>query len=335
MPKKIEMVKLDHIADLCPDDLWDQVVAATEVATKRALQESIQAPGIAACPICGSPRIASFAIKHGLNIDQCGSCDFRFTNPPPTPTQLEKFYNSEAKDIENLIFYRTRAARTPIFSKRIELIQRYVSSGSLLDVGGAIGIFVGALTEAASRFHVTVVDLNANAITELKRRYPAVAALNQDIFDHRGSYDIVTLWDTIEHLPDVNRTASHLYGLLKPGGRLFLSTPNVASFEHSVGQERHPQVEPLAHVNYFSPNNLQQLLQKHRFVDIDWVTPNGTFDIAYVNRMLQDGTADLAHIGSFLQHHLQSPEFAAGFAELISRSKLAGNVVVHARRPDC
>jgi hypothetical protein len=159
-----------------------------------------------------------------------------------------------------------------------------------------------------------------------------VQAIHGDALKHDGAYDVITLWDTIEHLPDVNRVASHLFNLLNPGGFLFLSTPNVESFEHSVGQYRHPQILPLSHVNYFSSETLGRLLKRHGFTIVDCLTPNGTFDIAYVKKMIGDGDADLAHLGNFLKQQLESPAFADDFAALISKHCLAGNLLMIAQR---
>ena len=210
---------------------------------------------------------------------------------------------------------------------------RYCTEGKLLDVGGAIGIFVDALQAARAPFKVTIVDLNADAIARVHSRHPAITALNESILGHRQSYDVVTLFDTMEHLPDVNRTAGHLFDLVRPGGYLFIAAPNMASFEYSVGMSRHPQVVPIARLSYFSPGNLRHLLERHGFHVIDFVTPNGSFDVAYVKRMLGEGTAELGNLGDFLRSHLQSADFAEDFAQLISRHGLAGNMVMISQRP--
>jgi 2-polyprenyl-3-methyl-5-hydroxy-6-metoxy-1,4-benzoquinol methylase len=327
------MVKLDNLDQLSPAELWRQRAAVGDEVAARIIGNGKLAPAITACPICGSTQLAPFATKSGLNVERCESCDFRFTNPPPSAEQLELYYNSEAKQLENLVFERSLAQRIPIFARRVELILRHCAEGRLLDVGGAIGILVDALQAANAPFDVTIVDLNADAIARVRDRHPRVTAVNESIFAHRGSYDVVTLFDTMEHIPDINRVASHLFGLVKPGGCLFIAAPNMASFEYSVGMDRHPQVVPIARVSYFSPGNLRHLLERHGFQVIDCVTPNGSFDVAYVKRMLEEGTADLGNLGEFLRRHIQSAGFAEDFAHLISRHGLAGNMVMISRRP--
>jgi 2-polyprenyl-3-methyl-5-hydroxy-6-metoxy-1,4-benzoquinol methylase len=333
MSPTIEMVKLGHIDELCPDDLWVRSLEMNKIITAQIVESGQPGASSASCPLCSGGNLELFTVKHGMRIDECDACGFRFTNPPPTADQLRVFYNSAAKTIENIIFEATRAARLPIFDRRVELINRHVVGGTLLDVGGAIGIFVDALMRTHAPFKISVVDLNEDAVNKLRARHPNVEAHHQDVFDHRGQYDVVTLWDTIEHLRDINHTASHLFNLLNPGGYLFISTPNIDSFEHWVGQHRHPQIEPLSHLNYFSSKTLRLLLDRHGFVVLDCLTPNGSFDVAYVNRMLSDGNADLGKIGEFLRDKLQTSEVAEDFAKLISKHRLAGNVVMIAKRP--
>lgn len=333
MESKVEMVKIEGVGDLCADDLWNDIATLQGELIPQISKMENANPRLAACPICSQRNLRLAVKKDGFEIDQCDACGFRFTNPPPNEAQLELFYNSKIKQLENLGFERSRAARLPIFERRLDVIRQYVSEGKLLDIGGANGIFVDAMARANAAFEVVVVDLNRDAIIKLRQNYPTVQASLGNALEHTGSYDVVTLWDTIEHLPNVNRVAAHLFNLLKPGGFLFLSTPNVHSFEHSVGQYRHPQILPLSHVNYFAPDTLGRLLHRHGFKIIDCLTPNGTFDIAYVKKMVGDGDAAMDQLGEFLKHHLESPAFADDFATLISKHRLAGNLLMIAERP--
>jgi 2-polyprenyl-3-methyl-5-hydroxy-6-metoxy-1,4-benzoquinol methylase len=333
MNPTIKMVKIGSIDDLCADDLWNEIRDLQKALVPQIAEMANSNLGLTACPICNQHDISVAVHKDGFRIDQCGSCSFRFTNPAPSEKQLEFFYNSKIKQLENIAFEGTRASRLPIFERRLSLIQQYLAGGKLLDIGGSNGIFIDAIIGARAPFEVTVVDLNRDSVAKLRQKYPTVQAIHGDALKHDGSYDVITLWDTIEHLPDVNRVASHLFSLLRPGGFLFLSTPNVHSFEHSVGQYRHPQILPLSHVNYFAPPNLTRLLERHHFRVVDCLTPNGSFDIAYINRMISDGDADLGQLGGFLKQHLQSSAFADDFAALISKHRLAGNLLMIAERP--
>lgn len=333
MASTIEMVKIASTDNLCADDLWDEILALQNELIPQIARMANTNPRLSACPICSQQNLRVAIEKDGFRIDQCGTCDFRFTNPPPGEEQLEIFYNSKIKQLENVAFEASKPTRLPIFERRLDLIRRYIAGGKLLDIGGGNGVFVDAIAQANAPFEISIVDLNRDAIAKLRREYPTVHAIYGDALKHTATYDVVTLWDTIEHLPDVNRVASHLFNLLKPGGFLILSTPNIDSFEHTVGQHRHPQILPLSHVNYFTPDNLQQLLERHNFRVADYLTPNGSFDIAYVNRMIADGSADLGQLGGFLKANLRSSAFAEDFAALISKHRLAGNLLMIAERP--
>ena len=95
-----QMVKLSDLDQLSPDDLWRRRAAIHDAVVARVLASGPLAPAITCCPICGSSQLCQFSVKSGLNIDRCASCDFQFTNPPPSAEQLNLYYNSEAKELE-------------------------------------------------------------------------------------------------------------------------------------------------------------------------------------------------------------------------------------------
>ena len=133
------MVQLNTIDELCPDDLWHCMIELDRALTPRFAAMPNPTPSLSTCPVCEHRELVTFTQKHGLRIDRCDACDFRFTNPPPSAEQRWLFYNSEIKVLENLVFDRTRPVPLPIFQRRVELIRRYVARSKLHDIGGAVG----------------------------------------------------------------------------------------------------------------------------------------------------------------------------------------------------
>ena len=91
-----------------------------------------------------------------------------------------------------------------------------------------------------------------------------------------GQFDVVTLWDVIEHIPDVHDLLQDCYRLLRPGGLLFLKTPNgegliLRSTWWSWGylplywQLVYP-ANPLEHVYHFTPATMEKILRERGFV---------------------------------------------------------------------
>lgn len=284
------------------------------------------------CPICKSSSIHAFTKKYGFNLDICSMCNHIFCNPMPSEQQLDIYYNSEMKEFENEFFLESFENRIPIFSKRISIIKEYIKSGKLLDVGSAIGIFIEALKRDRSNFQIACCDPSVDACMKLSERYSEVETFNSLIehLDKTSEYDLVTMWDTIEHIREPESVALNIKKVLKKGGYWFFSTPNTKSFEWEIAGTNHVQILPPGHINLFNLESIQALLVKTGFELVDYHTPNGSLDVTYVQKFLKENNSET--IGSFLQKNIYDIEFAESFSELLSKSKLAGNIFVIARK---
>lgn len=116
--------------------------------------------------------------------------------------------------------------RNPRYKHRSYLreVKCLVRGGRLLDVGCAYGAF---LKEAVGQFETHGCDISAYAIKIAAERVPAATVFHSDIFGIRplASYDVITCFDVLEHISDVDRALAHLLRLLKPGGALVATVP--------------------------------------------------------------------------------------------------------------
>jgi 2-polyprenyl-3-methyl-5-hydroxy-6-metoxy-1,4-benzoquinol methylase len=96
--------------------------------------------------------------------------------------------------------------------------------GVLLDIGCAYGNF---MREAVNCFEVHGCDISAHAVGIARSRVPSARIFQSDIFgiQRRGTYDAITCFDVLEHVPEVGEALLHLRGLLKPGGALVATMP--------------------------------------------------------------------------------------------------------------
>jgi SAM-dependent methyltransferase len=115
--------------------------------------------------------------------------------------------------------YRDRrvCADTDLHERAIELLRARVAPGArIADVGCGEGAF--ALRMADSGYSVCGLDV-----------VPAAARAGF-VEEHRGAFDAVVLLEVIEHVRNPWETLEFCRGLLRPGGVLLLSTPNITSF---------------------------------------------------------------------------------------------------------
>jgi len=269
-----------------------------------------------------------------FDVWRCAHCGLLFCNPYPSPAQLEHYYQSDMKAFENAFFLESFENRVRLFAPRVEILTRIKPAGSLLDVGSAIGIFIEAVRRSGAGYALTCCDLSAEVCAGLRQRFPGIEVIQSNVLDLNDArrYDVVTLWDTIEHVVDLDGLMEVLGRILADDGILVFSTPNTASFEWRIAGERHVQILPPGHVNLMNPTCIGILLERHGFAVREAHTLNASLDITYVDKLIADGTADITRLGTFLRDELSDPDFRAMLERYLIDKRRAGNIVVVAER---
>ena len=116
--------------------------------------------------------------------------------------------------------------RNPRYKHRSYLreVKCLVHGGRLLDIGCAYGAF---LKEAVGQFETHGCDISAHAVKIAAERVPAATVFHSDIFGVQSiaKYDVITCFDVLEHVSDVDRALAHLRSLIKPRGALVVTVP--------------------------------------------------------------------------------------------------------------
>lgn len=117
--------------------------------------------------------------------------------------------------------------RNPRYKHRSYLREvRRVSreGGALLDVGCAYGSF---LAEAAGEYACAGCDISGHAVEVASRRLPGVRVFQSGVLGvpPDGDYDVVTCFDVLEHVPELDAALAHLRAVLKPRGVLVITVP--------------------------------------------------------------------------------------------------------------
>lgn len=198
------------------------------------------------CPSCGL-----VVVPEGLAVDESGVSIYE--------SETSVF---EADGNEGYYFDETNFANCRL---KLAWVARDLPRGSrLLDAGANFGHF---LKVAQERYDATGIDLSPTAVRWSRERLGVRNHVGSvyDVTEPAGSYDAVTLWDVIEHLEDPLRALQRLRELLRPGGFLFLSTPDSGSpVARLLGRQWH-YLDPLQHITVFSRRNLQEALEAAGF----------------------------------------------------------------------
>jgi len=128
--------------------------------------------------------------------------------------------------------------------------------GKLLDVGCGDGRFLAKMRDLG--WEVTGVEPDGLAVEVARERFglDVHRGTLEDIRFPERTFDVVTMNHVIEHVPDPVGTLEECLRVLKPGGRLVVTTPNVESLGHRLFGKRWFHLDPPRHLYLFSARSL-------------------------------------------------------------------------------
>jgi 2-polyprenyl-3-methyl-5-hydroxy-6-metoxy-1,4-benzoquinol methylase len=220
-----------------------------------------------ACPLCGEPPPAKTREVFGpYRVVDCRSCSMRYLTPRVDEGDVPLLYGSddywEKGGSEG--GYSSYASMEPLlvrtFVRRLSRLPSHAPGARLLDVGCG----PGAGLEAARNlgYDAWGLDVSESAVAIASSRHPGrvrLGTLSHRLFS-RGFFDVITLFDVIEHVYDPRALAVDLAWHLAPEGRVVVATPNVKSLLARVTGRRWVSYKIPEHVAYFSPSTLARAL---------------------------------------------------------------------------
>lgn len=231
-----------------------------------------------ACGLCGSTRSEEFLRRGDLSLFlegefklvRCQDCGLVYMNPRPTISSLNEIYPEEYDQYTVLLRDEKSAlmkwSRSYGLRKRIKPITNRVQSGHLLDVGCATGDFLEVMkTVGIWELHGVEINASAGAYAREKLGLPIVTGSVEDAGYPAESFDVITMWNVIEHLPDPVSTLKHLAYLLKPDGILVFNTPNLDSLDAKIYGKYWIGYELPRHFFVFSMKTINELMEKAGF----------------------------------------------------------------------
>ncbi len=245
-----------------------------------------------ACPGCGSADSRTvLTLKEASGKDnglvRCRRCSLVRAGRMPSASDLAAYYERYSYDGE--LAWAVPHATTVSLDRLARQLAAYYELGRLLDVGCGAG---AVLTVMASHgWTVEGSDLSEVAVARLRAAGQEVhhGSLEQ-LSLGAGRFDVILMSELIEHLPDPRPTLAAAHRLLRPGGALFLTTPNIGSLTFRFLGARWRVVAPREHLLYFDPGALRSLLTRSGFV-VKWLTTEGLNPYEILNGLRRVRTA--------------------------------------------
>lgn len=245
--------------------------------------------------------------KNGLDICEDAATGLCFVNPQPSSEEISAIYDSSYFFKGNKYAPSSGSAVSPQRlndEKRIELVKQKIPNGKLLDVGCAKGDFLSLAKE--SGYDVAGVELSEFAAKSCIENYSIpveISTLEEANFEEE-QFDVITLWDVIEHLPDPESTIKAANRFLKPGGYLFVSTGDISSLYARVLGKRWHLMTPPEHLFFFTPDSMKALLAENGFQAEDFLYVGKNACIDFILFKLSQSIGAPARVLRFIANKL-------------------------------
>ncbi len=221
-------------------------------------------PG-AVCQVCGASAFApcGFGLDYlspageRYELSSCGSCGFVRMGTPPSAPENELYPDAYYRKMSGF----SRALELLFLGERRAAVEGRKTRGAVLDIGCGSGEFLRVMSDAGwtvsgvepSHFGAGSAPEGVHHGTLESAAFPA------------ASFDAITMWQVLEHIPDPAAALSSARVLLKDDGFLLVSVPNISSLQARFGRDLWFSLDLPRHIWHFSPSTLLRLLEKSGF----------------------------------------------------------------------
>ncbi len=192
---------------------------------------------------------------------------FLETFPKPAAQDLPNYYESEDyishTDAKRNLFEKVyHLVRKISLKKKLKLIEScHAESKTLLDVGCGTGDFIQVAKH--NNWKVTGIEPNEQARSIAnKKNKNSVFNVDQLVKLPPQSFDVITLWHVLEHLPNLEEDMATFKKLLKPTGTLIIAVPNYKSYDAQYYKEFWAAYDVPRHLWHFNKASMSKLVNK-------------------------------------------------------------------------
>lgn len=223
------------------------------------------------CNICSLNNTKLVTAIEGMKIVKCNNCKLLYLNPRPTKSEINKLYQSGYYKNRNFFTgkyygYYDYDSNIQGTIKTFEIVHRniknYKKTGKLLDFGCGPGIYLGV---AEKDFKVKGLEISKEGFDKAKRKFEVINKPLEEA-NIKEKFDVITVFDVIEHLTDPKGTLIEFNNLLNKNGLLCIITPDADSLVARLLGSRWPEFRRWReHIYFFSRKTMERLLRDSGF----------------------------------------------------------------------
>ncbi len=276
-----------------------------------------------------------------INFVRCQVCGLMYLKPRPELNEMNAYYPDDYEPYQHAIedekLGLMRWIRRQKMVQRRTMIERYSrkTSGSILDVGCATGIFLHEMEQ--SGWQAAGIEPVHSAARYAQQRF-GLQVFEGTTSSHPyppASFDVISFWDVLEHTPYPSAELTAAATLLRPGGLVAINVPNWNSLDRRLFGAGWVGFDPPRHLYVLDQRSLTRLLQQAGFEILDWVCffPSYFAFIISLEHWLKMHSVQLGNAAKHLLHipgmrFLFEPAFI-----LANKLKFGSTITVFARYP--
>ncbi len=216
------------------------------------------------CCVCGNNDKDKFQLKYqkeNFAVVTCNNCSLHFI--PHYYRKKIQYTQYKNADVTAAVRAGNNWIKIQRHKLRFKFIQKFIKSGKLFDLGAGWGHFMLAGKELG--YDVYGVEISEQpylyCVNDLKLPVDHI-----DFFemDEAKKFDIVTMWDVLEHIDKADEFLAKCAKLTKPNGYLFLQVPQIDSY-FAKRHKDNWKMMGLDHVNYFGKETITKILERNGY----------------------------------------------------------------------
>ncbi len=217
------------------------------------------------CTVCNNANpllYTTLYYKSNLNVVECQTCGFIFI--PPYYRKQITYTQYKNKDVADIVRKANNWVKIERHKIRYNLIKKYKKPGStLFDLGSGWGHFM--LTGNMLGYHTTGIEIAEQPYLYSKQDLQLnVQHINFFDYNTPHQFDIITMWDVLEHIDDANSVIKKCAAMQSSKGIIVIQVPQIDSYFAKKYKDQWKMMG-LDHVNYFGKKTITKLLAHHGY----------------------------------------------------------------------
>lgn len=221
------------------------------------------------CPLCNSFSLILMSAYKEARLTNCQTCGFVFSQRNPTEKELSDYYVKYSY-VDNYYHSPLTSIR---YERLLEEFALYKKNNRILDVGCGNGQFLEEAKRKGWETWGTEYSKGAVLHTQKKGLNVLHGRLNE-VLEDLPQFDVITSFEVIEHLNNPAREIDLMKNILRPGGIIYITTPNFNSVLRYLLKHRYDVITYPEHLIYFTPKTLTYLMKTKGF-DVERIETTG------------------------------------------------------------